>query len=300
MGKPTVRRTVGANLFGVVAVAPVLALLVLFTIYPVFQVVNMSFSDWGGFGAINNYVGTDNYQRLWNSGELVHVVWVNILYAAIVVPITVVVGFLLALAIHQRIRGWRFFRVVWFIPVVIPSIVVSFLWAGMIYAPTVGLLDTLVQHVGLSPPSQGWLGSPSTALPAVMATAVWQSAGWPMIVLLAGMSSIPNELVESARLDGATGWQVVRYVTVPLLRPVLASVIMLQLIFSLKAFDIIFVMTRGGPGDVTRVMGISMYEWAFYSLKFGMAAAVAVVMLVVITTISLIQRRFGNVDSYDS
>ncbi len=131
---------------------------------------------------------------------------------------------------------------------------------------------------------------------AIVVTATWASAGWPMIIFIAGMSRIPQELYEAGKVDGATGYQLMRHVTFPLLKPVLAAVVTLQIIFSLKAFDIIFVMTAGGPGTSTRVLPMAMYDWSFYSLRYGYGSAIAVLMLIGITSIALIQRRLFSMD----
>jgi raffinose/stachyose/melibiose transport system permease protein len=282
--------------FGIVAITPALVLLLAFMVYPAIQALIMSTADWRGMGPVTKFVGLSNFQRLWESGQLVHAVITNLLYAALLVPLTVAIGFLLAAAIHRRVRGWRAFKIVWFLPVVLPSIVVAFLWSGMIYAPGGGL-DSLFGMLGLPLPKNGWLATPETALIAVVITAVWQSVGWPMIVFLAGMSRIPEEIYEAAAIDGATERQLLIHITLPLMKPVFAAVVTLQLIFSLKAFDTIFVMTRGGPGHLTQVMALLMYDWSFTSLRFGMGAAVAVVMLVLVTSLSLVQRRFAGIDA---
>jgi raffinose/stachyose/melibiose transport system permease protein len=282
--------------FGTLAVAPSLLLLVIYIFYPAIEAVRMSTHDWGGVGPYRDFVGLQNYQDLFETGEFQNAFKVNLVYAAFVVPLPVAIGFLLAAAIHNRVKTWQFLKVVWFVPVVVPSVVIALLFSGAIFMPTIGALDSLAVWLGLPTPVNGWLGDRNLAMLAVVVTSSWHSAGWPMIIFIAGMSRIPQELYESGKVDGATGYQLMRHITFPLLKPVLAAVVTLQVIFSLKAFDIIFVMTEGGPGGATSVLPIAMYEWSFFSVRFGFGAAIAVLMLIGITSIALLQRRFLAID----
>jgi ABC-type sugar transport system permease subunit len=290
------RRLLGKYAFGTLATIPAIAFLVAFIFYPSVQAVRYSTMDWIGVGPIKEYVGLENYEDIFVSGRFPNSLKVNLVFAMITVPLTVGTGFLLAAVIQRRVRGWRLFKVAWFMPVMMPGVVVAILWSSAVYAPTLGLLDSLFNLVNLPTPESGWLATPGLALLAICITAIWWSTGWAMIVLLAGMERIPQEIYEAAMIDGASSAELVRFITFPLVRPVLGAVLTLQVIFSLKVFDIVYIMTTGGPADQTLVMGLLMYRLAFYSNRFSVACAVAVLMLVIISAISLTQNRLFPIE----
>ena len=159
-----------------------------------------------------------------------------------------------------------------------------------VFAPNVGGVDALLAALGLPTPTQGWLGTPDLAMVAIIITALWAGTGWPMLILAAGMERIPRDFYDAAAIDGAGGIAMTRHITFPLVRPVLAAVVTLELIFGLKVFDLVFVMTGGGPANYTRTLTILMYNLGFTSGRFGAAAAIAVLMVLTIVPVALIQR----------
>ncbi len=277
--------------FTVLAVTPAFAVLAFGLFLPFITGAVLSLTPWKGIGVPGTFIGLANYERLLGDASLHHAAWVTLTFAVATVVVTTGLGFLLAFLIHIRLRGWRVYKVVWFIPVIIPGTVSGLLWATGILAPQVGALDVLTLAAGFTPPLNGWLGDQTTVLPTIALVGVWASVGWPMLILLAAMERIPQEVRDAAAIDGAVGWSMLRYITLPSIVVVLGTVVTLQVVWSLKAFDIIYVMTDGGPGTSSTVLTIEIYTMAFKSAAAGRAAALSVMFLLFITVIALLQRR---------
>jgi ABC-type sugar transport system permease subunit len=178
----------------------------------------------------------------------------------------------------------------------LPMTVTGALWAR-IYETNYGLLNTLLRTVGLDHLASAWLGDVNLSLWAIVAVSIWQFSGFPMIVLLAAIENISQEIHEAATLDGVNEWQRIRYLTLPLIRPVLFSISMLQIIFSLKVFDLVWIMTKGGPGESSSVLGTYLYRKAFELRSYGYASAVAVIMFVVIFAITYAYQRLIKIEA---
>jgi raffinose/stachyose/melibiose transport system permease protein len=265
--------------------------MVVFLILPAIVVAAISLTNWIGVGPIEKVVGLRNYRFILDQGGFPDSLRITAIYTVVMTLTTTVLGFLLASLIHRRLRGWRVYKVAWFVPVLIPGTVTAILWSGGVFAPSIGALDTIAARSGLPVPESGWLGAPGLALGAVIVTAVWAYTGWPMLLMSAALEKIPRDYFEAAAIDGA-GWLATTWrVTLPLMSPVIATVLTLQLVFGLKVFDIVYVMTGGGPGDYTRVLSVLMWQWAFPSGRFAIGAAVAVLMILIITPLALLQRR---------
>jgi ABC-type sugar transport system permease subunit len=174
--------------------------------------------------------------------------------------------------------------------------VTGLLWDSFL-TTTDSPINAIIRLLGFDPPV--WLGNPHTALPVVVAVTIWQFSGFPMILFLAAMETIPRDLEESAYLEGASPVQQMRHIVLPLIKPVVAVVVLLQLIFSFKVFDIIWVMTRGGPGDASLVLGVYVYRAGFQFQRFGYASSIAVVVGVIILVMTLIYLRFVRPQSYE-
>ena len=218
----------------------------------------------------------------------------NVLFSIFTTLGTVVIGFLLALAIERRVRGWRIFMVTYFLPVMVSSTVVGLLW-GRLLDPTFGPINSLVKTLGWADPPS-WLGDPNLALFPIIAISIWQYAGFPMIIILTAIESIPIEIHDAATLDGVNWWQRTLKIILPLVLNVVAVVVMLQLIFSFTVFDIVWAMTTGGPGNASSVLGVYLYRIAFEYTKFGYGSAVAVMMFLIVFTMSLLYLRLIRPD----
>ena len=249
------RKTPGEVVFNVVTVAPAALTMLIGIFVPFGVVVALSTTDGRGSATCRHRRTCRTTATSSTRRSSAHRCGSRSIYAAATTLFTIAIGFVLAAVIRERLRGWRFYKLVWFLPVLLPGTVVGLLFSGAFFTPKVGAIDGVTRFVGLSPPPNGWLGTPNLALLAVVATAVWASSGWPMIILLAAMERVPQDYLDAAALDGAGPIARTWYVTLPALRPVFVGVVTLQLIFGLKAFDIIFLMTAGGPVDATRVLG---------------------------------------------
>ena len=269
-------------------ISPAIALVLIFIGYPVVDSVILSLDRWDGLGKIT-FIGLDNYREMLSSSAgLLDSLRITIIFTLFTTLGTATLGFFLAVAIAERVRGWRFFRIVNFVPVLLPMTVVSVLW-GMLLDPTNGAINAAISSIGLSPPL--WLASPSTALWTIILVSIWQYTGFPMIVFLAAIEAIPPELYEAARMDGARAWERLRYITWPLVQGVALVLVMLQVIFGMRTFDVAWAMTQGGPGTATTVLGVKLYQSAFLYSDYGYGSAVAVAMIVIIGTIAFVYLR---------
>jgi raffinose/stachyose/melibiose transport system permease protein len=260
---------------------PALALYGFFVVYPMVDAVRLSFFSWSGFRTETpEWVGLDNYVRLFTQDA---VFWTALRNSAIWVVLSLLVPMLLALVLalglNRRMFGRNLLRSVFYIPAVFASITVAALWRW-IYNPTLGLVNQVLESIGLESWAQTWLGDPKIALYSIFVASVWQSVGFSMVLFLAGLQTVPPELVEAAKLDGARAWQVFRNVTLPSLRPTTVVVVILTIINSLKVFDLVVGMTGGGPAQSTQVLALWSYTQSFSNHNFGQGGAVATVLLV--------------------
>ena len=272
---PTLRpATMGWLMLG-----PALGVYLLFAVYPMFDVIVMSFSRWNGLTADSVFVGFENYRwvtmddpvfwrALWNT-----VAWTLL---AVIVPNLMAFGF--ALALNQNMPGVAPLRVIFYLPVIIASIAVATIWKWM-YDPFFGLFNATLMSLGLRGWILDWLGDRDVALWSVFAAHVWQSVGFSMVLFLAGLQSVSSTLIEAARIDGAGRFEVFRHVTLPALRPTITVVVVLSLINSLKAFDIVYGMTGGGPAQSTQLLAMWAYSQAMQLGDFGRGAAISVILL---------------------
>jgi ABC-type sugar transport system permease subunit len=288
-GSPTMfARLTSGSFFGVIAL-PAAILSAVFVLIPALGSVVLSFFDWNGVGQ-PAFVGGANFVDLANRDSFRNALGNTVLFAVLLTAGTVVIGALLAAAIDRRVRAWRLFKFVFFLPVILPMTVTGIFWAGALDVHF-GVINEILRRIDPSLP-QPWLAQPGTALVACVLVAVWQFAGFPMIILLAGMQSISADIHEQATLDGVTALQRLTAITLPLIKPVLATVVLLQLIWAFNVFDIVWVMTRGGPGDSTSVLGTTIYRQAFGLGDFGGASAIATVSSLMIMAVSLAYLRY--------
>ncbi|MCG7308868.1 carbohydrate ABC transporter permease [Brachybacterium sp. ACRRE] len=262
--------------------APALVLYAVFLVYPMIDAVRLSFFEWSGFRIEKpEFVGLENYVRLFTADPVFwtalrnSVIWV---IASLLVP--TVIALLLALGLNRRMLGRNLMRAVFYIPAVFASITVAAMWRW-IYNPTLGFVNQLLRAVGLGDLAQSWLGDPQFALASIFVANIWQAVGFSMVLFLAGLQSVPLELVEAAKLDGAGAWQRFRTVTVPALRPTTVVVVILTIINALKVFDLVVGLTGGGPAQSTQVLALWSYTQSFTNHEYGMGGAVATVLLLV-------------------
>ena len=239
----------------------------------------LSLFDWKGLGPMT-FVGFDNYVELFTSDSInfLKALGNALLLAALSVFIQIPLALALALALGKKIKGERTFLTVYFMPVLISTVVIGQLWLK-IYNPDYGILNVFLRAIGLENWAKIWLGDKTTALGAVLVPILWQYVGYHMLLLYAGVKSVPPELLEAAMLDGATNGQVNRYIVLPYIKPIIRISVIFAVTGSLKSFDMIYVLTNGGPLHATEVPSTLMINMLFLRNRYGMGSAIAVLLI---------------------
>ena len=267
-------------------VLPALALTALFIAYPIVATIRGSFLDWDGISGIKLWVGLDNYAEM--LGGVDPYFWSavrnTLLWVGVTVPAQIVIGMGMALLLNGAFRGRVIYRTVFFLPAILSSAVVAFAW-GWVFNPEAGLATRLLQSVGFD--GQAWLIDQTSALAAAMTISVWRYMGFTMLFYLAAMQMIPKELYDAARVDGASWWKQAWHITIPLLRPMTALVSLLGVIGALKEFEIIYILTRGGPAHATDLISIQIFQKAFAEGRPGYAAALATSLMVITAVLAV-------------
>jgi ABC-type sugar transport system permease subunit len=275
-----------------ILVAPAVILFSIFVIYPLFNTVQLSFFRYGLTDPNIEYIGLDNYARLLQDEVFWRALRNNgiILVGSVIVQVGI--GVVLAAVLSRGIRwGKTFFRTLHFAPIVMSAVAVGVLWQ-LIYDPGVGILNNILKAVGVRPPVQGWLGDPNLVMISILLAACWQYTGYVMTLVLAGMQTVPGELYEASALDGANEVQNFFYITIPVCRNVIVAAILITMIGSVKVFDVVYVLTRGGPANASQVLGTYIYYNAFTVNQAGYASAIAVVLLLIAIVFGVLQLRF--------
>lgn len=273
--------------------APGLILLAIFIVVPFGLAVYFSFTNERLISPLpTRFVGLDNYVATLTSGTFWRSFLNNTIFVIVVVPLQTVFALSLAVMVNSRIRGRVVFRTIYFLPVVTVMAAASVVWI-LLFNPE-GLINAVMKIVTFGAFSPDWLNDPFWALPAVMIVSIWQGVGFQMIILLAALQDVPEELYEAAALDGAGRWAQFRNVTVPGIRNGLIFVITVTAIFAFKLFDQVYIMpqTPGGPLDSTRTMMLEIVETGYGAQQIGKASAIAVIFFVIVLGVTLIQRVF--------
>jgi len=281
---------------------PGLGVFLLYRLIPLGWNVVLSFQSWQPIRQ-NEFIGLFHYEEMFVYDPAFFQVVGNTLIFLLVTPITIVIALALALALNGQVRGRGLYRTAIFVSYPIMIISVGVIWRWL-YDGRFGLLNYVLQVVGIIEEPHGFLVHSNTALPAVMVAAIWQLVGFFMLVLLTGLQSIPNSLYEAAVIDGAGWFRRLRRITIPLLKPSLFLCGMLGLIASFTSFDLIYIMTSGGPGHSTELLISYIYEQAFELGKYDYAAALTVVMVVLFMIFALVMNALsggeaGRVDTGD-
>jgi multiple sugar transport system permease protein len=279
-----------------ILVAPAAAGLVAFVAAPFALAAVLSLTDMRmGSPVAPNVVGVENYARLFGDPSFLRALVNNALFAAVVVPLQTALALALAVLLDRPLRARAAFRTLFFLPVVFPLSLISVTWI-LIYAPGPnGLMNATLEALtfGAWTP-QNFLRDPYLALPAIMLTSIWQGTGFQMVILLAGLQSIPNSLYEAAKIDGAGAWRRFRSVTLPMLRNPLIFVITVTTIFSFRLFDQVQIMTQGGPRGATTTVMFEAVRAAFDRQQVGRGAAASLVMFVAVLAVTVLLRRFAR------
>ena len=276
---------------GILFVLPGLLLYLVFMVYPFLQSIYLSFTSWNGATVVKEWIGLANYRELIGDERLWLSLRHNLIWVVLGTAGPIAIGMLLALLLWRRPKGFTLFRTFFFMPQVVSAVVIGLVW-NWIYNPIFGILNTGLDAVGLENISRGWLGDPDVALYAVLIAGIWAEIGFVFVIFLAGLQNVSKDLIEAATIDGANAWQRFRNVTVPQMANVINIVIAIELIGGFNVFDLIFVMTGGGPANATEVIATYTYKEAFTQNNVGYASTLALVMTVISLVVSVAFIKF--------
>jgi raffinose/stachyose/melibiose transport system permease protein len=268
---------------------PAVLLFVLLVLTPIVVAMYTSLFKWNGLGgAPSDFIGLDNFTRMFADPVFLGDLWRGLVL--IVLSLTVQLPFALAMALllNQRMRGRALYRVLFFAPYVLSEVITGVLF-NMILSPDGGLANQILGWFGLE---WTWLADPSTVLPSLFLVMTWKYFGFHMILYLAGRQSIPDELGEAAQIDGATSWQTFWHVTLPLLGPTIRISAFLSVIGAIQLFDLVWVLTKGGPTHASETMAVTMFEFGFKRYQVGYASAISVAMFLISLVFAIGYQRF--------
>jgi raffinose/stachyose/melibiose transport system permease protein len=254
------------------------------TLWPSLQGAAFAFTDWDGLSQVREFVGLDQFVRLFKDPAATGAVWHTLLIAIAIVVVQNAIGLALALGVHTIIKSRNLLRVLLFAPAIITPVATAYLWQYLMSPP--GAINELFRTLGLGFLAQDWLGDQDLALWSIVAVVVWQYAGYSMVIFLANLQGVPEELLEAARVDGAGRWARFWHIVRPQLAPAITINLSLSMIGGLKLFDQVYVMTGGGPGSATETMSTLIYKNAFQFNAFGYGIAIALVLTVFVAAMS--------------
>lgn len=267
-------------------IAPSLIVFIVFGIYPIFYNIYLSTLKWNLISPTKTFIGLDNYITLWESEEFRQAVLNTVLFTIGRVGFTLAIALGLAVFLNSKKKWATWTQAAIFSPHVISMVSVSLMWLWLM-DPTHGLLNWFLGLVGIPPLK--WLAASSTALMSIIIVTVWKAIGYDMVIFISGLQSIPEELFEAAKIDGANGWQRFRRITLPMLSPTMFFLLITSVISSFQVFDSVRVMTGGGPGDSTNVLVYYIYNYGFRFFKIGQASAASVVLFLIVLGITVLQ-----------
>lgn len=263
-----------------------LILYLIWIIGPMFYTFYLSLTNWDGISPEARYIGLANFQELFGSlGKRVPSAFEyslvnNLKWLLTFITVPVAIGLAMAVILNRDIKGDRYFKMGIFLPQVLSLPVIALIWSFGIYNPRAGVINEFLRAIGVANPP-GWLADKDLVIWAIIAAAAWRQIGYIMILYVAGLKNVDPTLLDAARVDGANAWQTFWRVVFPLLAPVTTIVIVISIIDSLRSFDMVWVMTKGGPGNASSVLAVLMYIQAFNNYKMGLGAATAVVLFAI-------------------
>lgn len=266
-------------------IAP-LILYLIWIIGPMFYTFYLSLTNWDGISPEAKYIGLANFQDLFGSlGKRVPSAFEyslanNLKWLITFITVPVAIGLALAVILNRDIKGDRYFKMGIFLPQVLSLPVIALIWSFGVYNPRAGMINDFLRTMGVADPP-GWLADKNLVIWAIIAAAAWRQIGYIMILYVAGLKNVDPTLLDAARVDGANTWQTFWRVVFPLLAPVTTIVVVISIIDSLRSFDMVWVMTKGGPGNASSVLAVLMYIQAFNNYKMGLGAATAVVLFAI-------------------
>lgn len=276
--------------FPVLLVLPLAVLMLVLSVYPVLRLIPLSFQSFGfSSGEFQeSWNGLGNLRRLVNDRDLPQILWNTLVFVMASVAIEFVLALILAIAVNRDNRVTRILKAIFVLPILVPPIVIGTVWRLM-YNPDVGIINQVLRTIGL--PAQNWLSDPDRSLLAIIVVDVWHWTSFVFLILLAGMQAIPREPVEAAKVDGASSWQLLTTITLPLLRPAMFVAILFRTIFAFKVFDEVFLLSGGGPGNSSEVWSLYIYRVEFRFSDFGYGALLSLLTIVFVLIALLVSRR---------
>ncbi len=277
MASSTIRRKL--NLTPYLFLGVPLVIFIIWVIAPMFYSFYLSLTDWDGLSE-PSFIGFRNYTRLFGDPVFRICLLNNVKWVIAFITVPVIMGLALAMALNRDIPGARAIKSAFYSPYILSLVVIGLVFSW-IYHPASGLLNSFLRAIGLGQFATGWLSDPKLVTWCIIVPAIWRQVGYVMTLYLAGLQGVDPALLDAAQVDGANSWQVFRHVILPLLNPVTVVVVVISIIDSLRSFDLVFVMTRGGPANASSVLANFMYISAFNNYKMGYGAAIAVVLFVI-------------------
>ena len=260
---------------------PAIALYMIFIIAPSIAGIGYAFTDWSAYSNEINFVGWENFERIFApGGRYLTYIWNTLVFTLLTTALKTVFALGLALLLNEGVRRLvHLYRLIIYLPAVLPVLVVALIFRSILH-PSNGLLNTFLRGIGLDGAALRWLIDPSIALYSVIGVDTWRGIGYIMVILLAGLQTIPKDYYEAAAIDGASAWQRFRFITVPMLMPALVVVSVLNILHGLRVFDIVYAMTNGGPGYATEVISTEIFK-AFSRGQYGLGTAVSTVLFLI-------------------
>lgn len=260
----------------------------LFTLIPVIFAFILSFLNWDGANDIT-WAGLNNFKRLFTDSTFKIALWNTVYYSILTVPLTLVSALGIAVLLNKKIAGRNIFRTIFFFPYVASLVAVAVVW-NMIFNPSMGVVNEFLRSLGMATPP-GWTSSTTWAMPVIIFVSIWKNMGYYMVIYLAALQAIPKDLYEAASIDGATPWQQFKNITVPMLTPTTFFVSIMLTISCFKVFDLVYMMTAGGPGRSTTVLVSHIYNTAFKEFSYGYSSALSMVLFAIVLVITIVQFR---------
>ena len=271
--------------------APALILFAMFVVWPMLRAVQLSVYRWKGFGPLVDFVGLGNFATVLRDDVFLGALGHNLFIVVASIAIQLPVGIAVALLLNRKMRLQGLVRTLVFVPYVLAEVIAGVVWYQLLQ-PRYGFIDSALSAVGITPPPQGFLGTPDLALWTVMVVLTWKYVGLAVILFLAGLQSIPAELDEAAQIDGASWWRAQWHITIPLLGPTLRTWAFLSMIGSLQLFDMVWILTMGGPANATTTMATYLINEGTRRSNYGIAGAASVVLFVIALALALVYQRF--------
>lgn len=267
-----------------------------FVILPTANSLYYSFTDWAGYGAEFNFIGLANFEKIFTDRLFSNAIKNTLIWFALAIFVPTLIGLGLALALQGKSKINTVYKSLFYLPICLSPVIIGIIWVWL-YSPKLGIVNIFLRAIGLEHLAIAWLARPNTALVSVFVAWAWQQTGLNMVIFLAGLTSVPTPLVEAAKVDGANYWQTLRRVIIPMLRPALVVVLALTAINALKSFEVIWVMTKGGPFNNSDTLAVFMYSESFRKLKLGYGSSAAVVLFVM--TLVIIVLYFRQISAAD-